>query len=158
MIKSINNISNISLIVPEGLNLTTSQKKVATSISKELNDMKLEKDRHFLIKPLEDDVVELSEVLKVKYKTNDTVDCKNDDLLYIGEYSEKQPFKSKDYLKAVARSWGDVLRLLALTVAGALALIAASLRSRPIPIDKNSTQQVEKVVTTIAKDSLKIIK
>ena len=158
MIKSINNISNISLMVPEGLNLTTSQKKVATSISKELNDMKLEKDRHFLIKPLEDDVVELSEVLKVKYKTNDTVDCKNDDLLYIGEYSEKQPFKSKDYLKAVARSWGDVLRLLALTVAGALALIAASPTSRSIAIDKNSTQQVEKVVTTIAKDSLKIIK
>ena len=155
MIKPIN---NISLIVPEGLNLTTSQKKVATSISKELNDMKLEKDRHFLIKPLEDDVVELSEVLKVKYKTNGTVDCKNDDLLYIGEYSEKHPFKSKDYSKAVARSWGDVLRLLALTVAGALAVIAASLRSRPIAIDKNSTQQVEKVVTTIAKDSLKIIK
>ena len=34
MIKSINNISNISLMVPEGLNLTTSQKKVATAINK----------------------------------------------------------------------------------------------------------------------------
>ena len=155
MIKPIN---NISLIVPEGSNLTTSQKKVAIGITKELDDMKLKKDRHFLIKPLENDVVELSEIIKVKDERNGNVVWNKDDSLYIGEYSEKQPFKSKDYLEAVARPWKDVLRLLALTVAGALALIAARYPFRSIAIDKNSTQQVEKVVTTIAKDSLKIIK
>ena len=156
MIKPTNNISFKALIVPEDSSLTDSQKRVAVGIRKELGDM--EKNVHFLVKPLEDDIVELSRIIKVKDERNGNVVWNKDDLLYIGEYSEKHPFKSKDYLEAVASSWKNVLRLLALTVAGALALIAVSLRSRPIAIDKNSTQQVEKAVTTIAKDSLKIIK
>ena len=149
MIKPIN---NISLIVPEGSNLTTSQKKVAIGITKELDDMKLEKDRHFLIKPLENDVVELSEIIKVKNVTNDTVDWDNRDSLYIGEYSEKQPFKSKDYLKAIAKPYKDLLILIGLTVTGALIMIGGALAHRGIR--ENSTQQVEKVIT-MAKDSLK---
>ena len=149
MIKPIN---NISLIVPEGSNLTTSQKKVAIGITKELDDMKLEKDRHFLIKPLENDVVELSEIIKVKNVTNDTVDWDNRDSLYIGEYSEKQPFKSKDYLKAIAKPYKDLLMLIGITVTGALIMIGGALAH--IGIRENSTQQVEKVIT-MAKDSLK---
>ena len=153
MIKPIN---NVSLIVPEGSNLTTSQKKVAIGITKELDDMKLKKDRHFLIKPLENDVVELSEIIKVKDERNGNVVLNKDDLLYIGEYSEKHPFKSKDYLKAIAETYKYLLGLIGLTVAGALLLIGAGLALKGI--GENSTQQVEKVVTTIAKDSLKIIK
>lgn len=149
MIKPIN---NVSLIVPEGSNLTTSQKKVAIGITKELDDMKLKKDRHFLIKPLENDVVELSEIIKVKDERNGNVVFNKDDLLYIGEYSEKQPFKSKDYLKAIAETYKYLLGLIGLTVAGALLLIGVGFTL--IGNRENSTQQVEKVIT-MAKDSLK---
>lgn len=149
MIKPIN---NVSLIVPEGSNLTTSQKKVAIGITKELDDMKLKKDRHFLIKPLENDVVELSEIIKVKDERNGNVVLNKDDLLYIGEYSEKQPFKSKDYLKAIAETYKYLLGLIGLTVAGALLLIGVGFTL--IGNRENSTQQVEKVIT-MAKDSLK---
>ena len=154
MIKPTNNISFKALIIPEDSSLTDSQERVTVGIRKELGDM--EKNGHFLVKPLEDDIVELSQIIKVKDERNGNVVWNKDDLLYIGEYSEKHPFKSKDYLKAIAQPYKDLLMLIGITVTGALIMIGGALAH--IGIRENSTQQVEKVVTTIAKDSLKIIK
>ena len=74
MIKAINSTNFKSVIIPKYPKLSESQEKVVDDIKTKLGD-KAEK-KHFLITPLKDDVVELSEVYNVKKIGNVIVSLK----------------------------------------------------------------------------------
>ena len=64
MIKAINSTNFKSVIIPKYPKLSESQEKVVEDIRTKLGDQAEKK--HFLITPLKDDVVELSQVYNVK--------------------------------------------------------------------------------------------
>lgn len=154
MIKAINSTNFKSVIVPKYPKLSESQEKVVEDIRTKLGD-KAEKN-HFLISPLKDDVVELSEVYNVReVGTGIGKKIRYSDPLLIGRYNEETPFEMSDYKKVHKEQLKDFLGLVgfvALFMAGMLGFMFAITNKKPF-----QSQETEKVVN-MTKDSLQTLK
>ena len=154
MIKAINSTNFKSVIVSKYPKLSESQEKVLEDIRTKLGDKAEEK--HFLITPLKDDVVELSQVYNVKnigIGINKKVQYS--DPLFIGRYNEEHPFEMNDYKKVHKEQLKDFLGLVgfvALFMTGMLGFMFAITNKKPF-----QSQETEKVVN-MAKDSLQTLK
>ena len=154
MLQQINNINFKSIYYGGDSDFSESQKKVVDDIKIKLG--KTVDDNNFLIKALNHDVVELSEIKDVK-TVGTGIDKKIEFSkgVFIGKYDEKHPFEREDYssaLKERARGFSALVVLALIYFAAIFALM---------PWKKNNseavTQQAEKVVTT-AKDSLQMVR
>ena len=152
MIKAINSTNFKSVIVPKYPKLSESQEKVLEDIRTKLGD-KAEK-KHFLITPLKDDVVELSQVYNVKNIGNG-IDKKiqYSDSLLIGRYNEETPFEMKDLKTVQKEQLKSLLGVLAPTF-----LIISIILMSTFGSKKQSQEQTLEKVETVAKDSLQKLK
>ena len=152
MIKAINSTNFKSVIVPKYPKLSESQEKVLEDIRTKLGD-KAEK-KHFLITPLKDDVVELSQVYNVKNIGNG-IDKKiqYSDSLLIGRYNEETPFEMSDLKTVQKEQLKSLLGVLAPTF-----LIIGIILMSTFGSKKQSQEQTLEKVETVAKDSLQKLK
>ena len=152
MIKAINSTNFKSVIVPKYPKLSESQEKVLEDIRTKLGD-KAEK-KHFLITPLKDDVVELSQVYNVKNIGNG-IDKKiqYSDSLLIGRYNEETPFEMNDLKTVQKEQLKSLLGVLAPTF-----LIIGIILMSTFGSKKQSQEQALEKVETVAKDSLQKLK
>ena len=152
MIKAINSTNFKSVIVPKYPKLSETQEKVLEDIRIKLGD-KAEK-KHFLITPLKDDVVELSEVYNVKNIGNG-IDKKiqYSDSLLIGRYNEETPFEMSDLKTVQKEQLKSLLGVLAPTF-----LIIGIILMSTFGSKKQSQEQTLEKVETVAKDSLQKLK
>ena len=152
MVNAINNVNFKSVIITKYPPLSDSQEKVVRDIQTKLGD-KAEK-KHFLITPLKDDVVELSQVYNVK-NTGSGIDKKvqYSDPLFIGRYNEEHPFEIDDLKTIQKEQLKSLLGVLAPTVLiiGIILISALGLKKQP------QEQSLEKI-TTMAKDSMQTLK
>ena len=169
MIKAINSTNFKSVIVPKYPKLSESQEKVLEDIRIKLGD-KAEK-KHFLITPLKDDVVELSEVYNVReVGTGIGKKIRYSDPLLIGRYNEETPFEMNDYKKVHKEQLKDLLGLLGFVtifMAGLLGFMFAITNKKPfqsqetekvVNMTKDSLQNVKQDSLNFAKESLKVLK
>lgn len=154
MINSISNINFKAVGLVKQSQFSESQRKVAEDIQKRLGKKGERYD--FIIEPLSNDIVELSEVYRVKEVGAGIDKCiQYSNPLLIGRYDENHPFEMKDY-KQVHRDLDSRLFgmfTLAATFFAAVLLLAPLDRAKKDAVVK----QPEKVVT-VAKDSLKTLK
>ena len=152
MIKVISSTNFKSVIVPKYPKLSESQEKVLEDIRTKLGD-KAEK-KHFLITPLKDDVVELSQVYNVKNIGNG-IDKKiqYSDSLLIGRYNEETPFEMNDLKTVQKEQLKSLLGVLAPTF-----LIIGIILMSTFGSKKQSQEQALEKVETVAKDSLQKLK
>lgn len=152
MIKAINSTNFKSVIVPKYPKLSESQEKVLEDIRTKLGD-KAEK-KHFLITPLKDDVVELSQVYNVKNIGNG-IDKKiqYSDSLLIGRYNEETPFEMNDLKTVQKEQLKSLLGVLAPTF-----LIIGIILMSTFGSKKQSQEQALEKVETVAKGSLQKLK
>lgn len=152
MIKAINSTNFKSVIVPKYPKLSESQEKVLEDIRTKLGD-KAEK-KHFLITPLKDDVVELSQVYNVKNIGNG-IDKKiqYSDSLLIGRYNEETPFEMNDLKTVQKEQLKSLLGVLAPTF-----LIIGIILMSTFGSKRQSQEQALEKVETVAKDSLQKLK
>ena len=154
MIKVISSTNFKSVIVPKYPKLSESQEKVLEDIRIKLGD-KAEK-KHFLITPLKDNVVELSQVYNVKnIGTGINKKVQYSDPLFIGRYNEEHPFEMNDYKKVhkeQLKDLGSLLSFICFFLPAMLGLMFVTTNKH-----QAKTQQTEKV-TTMAKDSLQNVK
>ena len=152
MIKAINSTNFKSVIVPKYPKLSETQEKVLEDIRIKLGD-KAEK-KHFLITPLKDDVVELSEVYNVKNIGNG-IDKKiqYSDSLLIGRYNEETPFEMSDLKTVQKEQLISLLGVLAPTL-----LIIGTILMSTFGLKKQPQEQTLEKFETVAKDSLQTLK
>ena len=155
----VNSINFKSVIVPKYPKLSESQEKVLEDIRTKLGD-KAEK-KHFLITPLKDDVVELSQVHNVKNIGNG-IDKKiqYSDSLLIGRYNEETPFEIEDLHTVQKEQLKSLLGVLAPTmlIIGIILISAFGLKKQPQEQVAEKAAIITKDSMNIAKDSLKIFK
>ena len=152
MIKAINSTNFKSIIVPKYPKLSESQEKVVDDIKTKLGD-KVEK-KHFLITPLKDDVVVLSEVYDVK-KIGNGIDKKiqYSNSTFIGKYNEEHPFEIGDFKAIQKEELKDLLSVLAPTL-----LIISIILMSALGLKKQPQEQTLEKVEIVAKDSLQTLK
>lgn len=152
MNNTINSINFKSIIVPKYQTLSDSQEKVLKDIQTKLGDKA--KKQHFLIKPLQNDIVELSKVRNVKNVGNG-IDKKvqYSDELFIGKYDEEHPFKIKDLQDVQKEQFKGLLGVLAPTL-----LIIGIILMSSLGLKKQPQEQTTEKIVNMAKDSLQKLK
>ena len=152
MITSVNNINFKAIGLIEQSKFSDSQMAVVRDIQAKLGEKTKKND--YIIKPLENDIVELTQVSSLKKIGDGTVQYSNP-LLYIGRYDKNYPFEIKDIKNAYKQITKFILwnlSIISSLLPIALGLIfVTSYKKEPIK------SQTEKVVT-IAKDSLQTVK
>ena len=155
----VNSINIKSVIVPKYRPLSDSQEKVLKDIRTKLGDKA--KKQHFLIKPLQNDIVELSKVHNVK-NVGSGIDKKvqYSDELFIGKYDEEHPFEIEDLHTVQKEQLKSLLGVLAPTmlIIGIILISAFGLKKQPQEQTVEKTTIMAKDSVNIAKDSLKIFK
>ena len=151
MYNSVNSINFKAIVLIEQSKFSDSQMAVVRDIQAKLGEKTKKND--YIIKPLENDIVELSQIGSFKKKGDGTVQYS--DPLYIGKYDKNHPFEIKDIkntYKQLAKFILQNLSILYSLLPIALGLVfVTSYKKEPIKA------QTEKVVT-VAKDSLQTIK
>ena len=171
----INPVSNISFKAfkfwgPNYPELTESQKEIKEDIASKLVVRREETNgkfdnRHFYIKPLDKDTIELSELFSVKeFDAGKRKNIKYSDQLVIGEYDKKNPFKIEDYDKAIKEDtkktvFGFLAQIIGATAILMVAFISAfaDKQTMPAKVDKVTTV-VKDSVQNVAKDTLQLFK
>lgn len=151
MLNSVNSINFKAIGLIEQSKFSDSQMAVVRDIQAKLGEKTKKND--YIIKSLENDIVELSQVSSLKKIGDGTVQYSNP--LYIGRYDKNYPFEIKD----IKNTYKQITKfiLLNLSILSSLLPIALGLifvtsyKKEPIK------SQTEKVVT-IAKDSLQTVK
>lgn len=155
----VNSINFKSVIVPKYPPLSDSQEKVLKDIRTKLGDKA--KKQHFLIKPLQNDIVELSKVHNVK-NVGSGIDKKvqYSDKLFIGKYDEEHPFEIEDLHTVQKEQLKSLLGVLAPTmlIIGIILISAFGSKKQPQEQTVEKTTIMAKDSVNIAKDSLKIFK
>lgn len=154
MIKPLNNISFKAVRLVHNSQFSKSQKNVAEDIQTKLGKKGEEKD--FVIEPLADDIVELSEVYNVKEKgvgVDKYIEYSNP--LLIGRYNEENLFNYEDYTGKIKELYKDVAKMIASSIAtiGLICLGFFLLTPKP----NKAVKQAERV-EILAKDSLQTLK
>ena len=145
---TINNINFGSVWRVKQSKFTKSQNRLADDI--ELKLAKYSKKRDFVIEPLHNDVVELSELYN--HERNEKYVQYNNPKV-IDKYSNNQPFEIEDFEKVKGASRGDLLATF--LFAG---LDFASFISLAVPADRAKAKRQAKKVATVVKDSLQPLK
>ena len=143
-----NNINFGSICRVKQAKFTKLQNRVADDI--ELKLAKYSKKNDFVIEPLDNDIVELSEVYNLE-KNEKYVKYNNPKV--VGKYSNNQPFEIEDYEKVKDAGRGDLLAMLLF-----IGLYFAGFVFLAVPLDRVKGESQAKKVTTIAKDSLQTLK
>ena len=156
LINNANNINFGSVWRVRQSKFTKSQNRVADDIEFKLG--KYSKKKDFVIEPLDNDVVELSEVACIKSYEN-YIEYVNPKA--IGKYNEKQPFEIEDYKKIKDNRDSNLLAMCLFT-----GLYFAGFIFLAIPADRAEVErQAKKVVATtmdslqkVTKDTLQLTK
>ena len=171
MINPVSNVSfkAIKFYEPRYPELTESQEEIKEDIVAKFKQRKEETNgkfdnRHFYIKPLDKDTIELSELFRVKeIDAGKRKNIKFSNPLVIGEYDKKNPFKIEDYDRVAKEDAKQNLLGCFAQLACCLAIIALPLFMRTCKT--SSTAQTEKVSTVVkdsvqnvAKDTLQLFK
>ena len=162
MIQPINNINFKAVRLVHNSKFSESQKNVAKDIQAKLGE-KGEK-RDFVIEPLENDVVELSEVYNVKEKgvgIDKYIEYSNP--LLIGRYNEAYPFNCGDYLDKIKELNKDIIKFIVTSVAaiGFICLggfLMTPKSNKVIKQSENIVTTVKDFVKNVTKDSLKLFR
>lgn len=159
MINPVSNVSfkAIKFYEPRYPELTESQEEIKEDIVAKFKQRREETNgkfdnRHFYIKPLDKDTIELSELFRVKeIDAGKRKNIKFSNPLVIGEYDKKNPFKIEDYDRVTKEDAKQNLLGCLAQLALCLAIIAIPLFMRTSK--SNSSVQTEKA-TTVVKDSV----
>ena len=171
MINPVSNVSfkAIKFYEPRYPELTESQEEIKEDIVAKFKQRKEETNgkfdnRHFYIKPLDKDTIELSELFRVKeIDAGKRKNIKFSNPLVIGEYDKKNPFKIEDYDRVTKEDVKQNLLGCFAQLACCLAIIAIPLFMRTSKTSSTSqTEKVSKVVKDsvqkVAKDTLQLFK
>ena len=171
MINPVSNVSfkAIKFYEPRYPELTKTQEEIKEDIVAKFKQRREETNgkfdnRHFYIKPLDKDTIELSELFRVKeIDAGKRKNIKFSNPLVIGEYDKKNPFKIEDYDRVTKEDAKQNLLGCLAQLALCLAIIAIPLCMRTSK--SNSSVQTEKVSTVVkdsvqnvAKDTLQLFK
>lgn len=150
MIQSINNINFKAIRLVKQSKFSESQKNIANDIQSKLG--KKAKRNDFVIEPLEQDVVELSEVYNVKEKgvgINKYIEYDNP--MLIGRYDKEHPFNFDDYINKVKEVNKQTINALLGTI-GYIGLVCLMLfLANPKP--NKAINQTKDTITAV-KDSI----
>ena len=159
MINPVSNVSfkAIKFYEPRYPELTESQEKIKEDIVAKFKQRREETNgkfdnRHFYIKPLDKDTIELSELFRVKeIDAGKRKNIKYSDKLVIGEYDKNHPFEIEDYDRVSKETNKQNMLGCLAQLACFLAIITGPLCT--LPRKTSSTVQTEKV-STVVKDSI----
>ena len=153
MLNSINNINFKGVFSSRKTPFNNAQKTIFENIKTELGDEK--KYTNFLVKPADNDSVQLSMIYGVKkLKIGADEKIVYTKKTYIGTYNKEKPFKLKDYYKVMYQEAKDIAGALAVGILGVGMLLGGIF----VSINKKITTkpQIENVVN-ITKDSIQSI-
>ena len=172
MINPVSNVSfkAIKFYEPRYPELTKTQEEIKEDIVAKFKQRREETNgkfdnRHFYIKPLDKDTIELSELFRVKeIDAGKRKNIKFSNPLVIGEYDKKNPFKIEDYDKAIKEDtkktvFGFLAQIIGATAILMVAFISAfaDKQTMPAKVDKVTTV-VKDSVQNVAKDTLQLFK
>ena len=171
MINPVSNVSfkAIKFYEPRYPELTESQEEIKEDIVAKFKQRRQETNgkfdnRHFYIKPLDKDTIELSELFRVKeIDAGKRKNIKFSNPLVIGEYDKKNPFKIEDYDRVTKEDakqnlLGCFAQLLCFLAIIAIPLCMRTSKSNSSVQTEKATTVVKDSVQNVAKDTLQLFK